>query len=349
MRKALLPLRDISARWYEPGISLVSEGVHRIPLPLPGEQLRAVNVYLIESADGPVLIDAGWSVPEAFDTLRDAFTALHLELRDVRRTLITHMHSDHYTLAMMLRRLFGTRVDVGIGERDSIESVVRGDKTLARFLEPWGAEALSGLLGPEGDPRNEYGIPDCWIAGPTDIDLGRRTLRAIPTPGHTHGHLVFADLARGLLFSGDHILPTITPSIGLEPARNDMCLADYISSLEVIAAMPDLEVLPAHGPPGMRSHQRSLELRQHHERRLEFCYQGVSTGGSTAYEVALRLPWTRHDNALAELDAFNQYLAVGETAAHLDLLVRRGTLVRVENSGPRLYRHISADELPQSD
>src|SRR5208282_3394305 len=74
LRKALLPLRDISARWYEPGISLVSEGVHRIPLPLPGEQLRAVNVYLIESADGPVLIDAGWSVPEAFDTLRDAFT-----------------------------------------------------------------------------------------------------------------------------------------------------------------------------------------------------------------------------------------------------------------------------------
>jgi glyoxylase-like metal-dependent hydrolase (beta-lactamase superfamily II) len=346
LRKALLLLRDTDAPWYEPGVSLISDGIHRIPLPLPGERLRAVNVYLIESADGPVLIDAGWSVAEAFDTLRDAFAALHLELRDVRRTLITHMHSDHYTLAMMLRRLFGTRVDVGIGERDSIESVVRGEKTLARFLEPWGAEALSGLLGPEGDPRDEYGTPDCWIAGPTDIDLGHRTLRAIPTPGHTRGHLVFADLPGGLLFSGDHILPTITPSIGLEPARSDMCLVDFITSLETITAMPDLEVLPAHGPPGVRSHQRALELRRHHERRLKFCYQGVSAGGSTAYEVALRLPWTRHDNALAELDAFNQYLAVGETAAHLDLLVRRDALERFEHSGARLYRRVSVDEPP---
>src|ERR1700683_371192 len=81
-RKALLPLRDAEAHWYDAGASLVSEGVHRIPLPLPGVQLRAVNVYLIESDEGPVLIDAGWSVPAALETLRDAFAALDLELRD---------------------------------------------------------------------------------------------------------------------------------------------------------------------------------------------------------------------------------------------------------------------------
>jgi glyoxylase-like metal-dependent hydrolase (beta-lactamase superfamily II) len=342
-----LPLRDAEAHWYDAGASLVSEGVHRIPLPLPGVQLRAVNVYLIESDEGPVLIDAGWSVPAALETLRDAFAALDLELRDVRRTLITHMHSDHYTLAMTLRREFGTRVEVGMGERESIESVTRGEKTLARFLQPWGADALAGLLGPEGDPRDDYGSPDCWIAGPTDIALGDRTLRAIPTPGHTRGHLVFADFQRGLLFSGDHILPTITPSIGLEPARDDMCLADYLASLESMLAVADLEVLPAHGAPGARSHQRSRELLRHHERRLELCYRGVSEAGSTAYEVALRLPWTRHDYALAELDAFNQYLAVGETAAHLDLLVRRGSLSRAGDSGPRIYRQ-ARTELPEA-
>jgi hypothetical protein len=84
-------------------------------------------------------------------------------------------------------------------------------------------------------------------------------------------------------------------------------------------------------------------LLHHHERRLELCYRGVSEAGSTAYEVALRLPWTRHDYALAELDAFNQYLAIGETAAHLDLLVRRGNLSRAGDSGPRLYRQAWAE------
>ena len=46
--------------------------------------------------------------------------------------------------------------------------------------------------------------------------MGARVLEAVATPGHTKGHLVFHDLDAGLLFSGDHVLPTISPSIGFE-------------------------------------------------------------------------------------------------------------------------------------
>jgi hypothetical protein len=31
--------------WTEPGLFTVAPGVHRIPLPLPNDGLRAVNVY----------------------------------------------------------------------------------------------------------------------------------------------------------------------------------------------------------------------------------------------------------------------------------------------------------------
>jgi len=42
------------------------------------------------------------------------------------------------------------------------------------------------------------------------------------------------------------------------------------------------------------------------------------------------VPWTRRRRRLPDLDPFNQMLAIFETAAHLDLLVARGTARRRE-------------------
>ena len=36
--------------WTEPGAFEVAPGVHRIPLPLPNDGLRAVNVYAVDAA-----------------------------------------------------------------------------------------------------------------------------------------------------------------------------------------------------------------------------------------------------------------------------------------------------------
>jgi glyoxylase-like metal-dependent hydrolase (beta-lactamase superfamily II) len=329
-------------RWYEPGVYPVAPGIHRIPLPLPGEILRAVNIYVLDSYDGPVLVDVGWSVVAAREALRAGLAELGFALGDVRRALITHMHMDHYTLGVMLRRMFGTSVEIGVGECPSLIAVAAGTRTLAQRLAPWGAAELLAVLPPEGHPEDEYELPDRWIEDGATIELGARRLLALPTPGHTRGHVVFADFEAGLVFSGDHILPSITPSIGLEPARNDLCLADFLDSLDLIMTLPDLDVLPAHGPLGSRSHARAAELREHHERRLELSRRAVAADGASAYDVARRLPWTRHERALEELDVMNQYMAIGETAAHLDLLVSRGTLLR--NDGEvRVYRLMSAE------
>jgi hypothetical protein len=58
----------------------------------------------------------------------------------------------------------------------------------------------------------------------------------------------------------------------------------------------------------------------------------------TAFEVAQVLPWTRRHTAFAELDLFNRLLAVGETAAHLDLLVVQGSLRARVDGDVRRYR-----------
>ena len=52
----------------------------------------------------------------------------------------------------------------------------------------------------------------------------------------------------------------------------------------------------------------------------------------TGFEVANALTWTRHRRQLADLDMFNQIMAMHETMAHLEVLVERGSLDRVTSS-----------------
>ena len=133
-----------------------------------------------------------------------------------------------------------------------------------------------------------WGYPDTWLDGDHPIAVGSRTLDAVHTPGHTQGHFVFADHAAGLLFAGDHVLPTITPSIGFEPVPVEQPLRDFLGSLTKVRQLPDLRLLPAHGPVAPSSHARIDELLDHHETRLRQCLEALGGGAGTAYEVARR-------------------------------------------------------------
>jgi glyoxylase-like metal-dependent hydrolase (beta-lactamase superfamily II) len=175
-----------------------------------------------------------------------------------------------------------------------------------------------------------WGYPDTWLEGDHEIEIGTRTLDAVHTPGHTQGHYVFADRAERLLFAGDHVLPTITPSIGFEPAVVRQPLRDFMASLTKVRHLPDLQLLPAHGPVAASSHARVDQLLEHHEQRLLACLEALGAGPATAYQVGGHLPWTRHEHRLADLDEFNGALASMETKAHLELLVARGQATREE-------------------
>lgn len=326
--------------WIEPGVEQVGPGVHRIPLPLPNDGLRAVNVYAIEDSDGLVLIDSGWALEEARTQLEKGLGEIGYDFADVQRFLVTHVHRDHYTLAVQLRRTFGSKISLGAGEQPTMDAILAGGTELAelRRLQRWGADELVGELAeayggqpPERKEKNPYEQPDEWLHGKVEIPLGSRTLLAVPTPGHTRGHVVFLDADSSTLFSGDHILPHITPSIGVESARPELPLGDFLDSLRLMRTYPDLRLLPAHGPVGGSSHQRVEELLQHHDERLQETAEVVRGGAGTAYEAARNLGWTRRNKDFSELDLFNQVLAVGETSAHLDLLVERGELSAVQN------------------
>ena len=334
------------ADWTEPGAYLVAPGVHRIPLPLPHDSLRAVNVYAVADPGGLVLIDSGWALEQTERALTGALRLLGHELADVGRVFVTHVHGDHYTQALALRELFGTRVSVGIGERPNVERVYEpgfegyddqyaqlrryGAPELAEQLAKWATEAFDR-------ERFRWGRPDDWLADGERLPLRERALQVIPTPGHTRGHIVLRDAPAGLLFAGDHVLPHITPSIGFEPAAAPVPLRSYLASLRLVRDLPDTLLLPAHGPVTASVHTRIDELLAHHQARLDAVLGAVRRGLTTAYEVARELRWTRRGRHLDELDTFNRMLAVIESGAHLDVLVEAGTLTGTEEEGVRRY------------
>jgi glyoxylase-like metal-dependent hydrolase (beta-lactamase superfamily II) len=342
-------LPDQPDDWTEPGAYPVAPGVHRIPLPLPTDGLRAVNVYAIDDPGGLILIDSGWAMEQTEKALAAGLRYLGYDLRDVTHVAVTHAHGDHYTQALALRETFGSRVSIGRGERASIErlmlrNVAPGDAygdqytqlraygavELAVTMENWAAEAFR-------NDRTPWGRPDGWLDDGDALRLRDRALDVIATPGHTQGHIVLRDAPAGLLFAGDHILPHITPSIGFEAAVPPTPLRDYLESLRLVRDLPDTLLLPAHGPATVSVHRRVDELLTHHEVRLAAMHREVVAGASTAHEVASALRWTRRERRLAELDPFNQMLAVIETGAHLDVLVLHGELTRVDTGGVRHY------------
>ena len=317
--------------WEQPGAHEVAPGVHRIPLPLPGDALKAVNTYAISDGDGVVMIDGGWAMAESTDLLERGLGEIGFALSDVREFLVTHIHRDHYTQAIAVRRITGAQVSLGEGEKASMDAV----RTLTKHpdiasLHRAGAFEISKMLEHWEGERDltDWEYPDRWLGDGIDIELQTRTLRVISTPGHTIGHVVFHDSGAGALFAGDHVLPHITPSIGVELVRPTSPLRDYLSSLRLVLAMPDARLLPAHGPVTDSTHARIDALLAHHEERLTVTAQAVAGGATTAFEVAGVLGWTRRKRRFDELDLFNQILAIHETAAHLEVLVERGWLTR---------------------
>jgi glyoxylase-like metal-dependent hydrolase (beta-lactamase superfamily II) len=336
--------------WTLPGVFEVAAGVHRLVLPLPGDGLKAVNVYAIEDGDGLALVDTGWRHPGLLGALTDGFGVLGCSLADLTAVICTHSHYDHYGLAAHLRELSGApvllgeleRANLGValereqwdrdrahrraqlilhGARGLAETIVRADFTFEQIGE-------RGFAAP----------PDRWLADGARIAVGGRVLEARLTPGHSRGHLMFLDSAAGVLFAGDHVLPHITPSIGFEAFSDGHGLEAFLTSLRASRDLPVEVVLPGHGPVFGDLAGRVDELLAHHDKRLAACIDVVATSGpAPAAHVAARLTWTRHERTFESLSLFNRMLATTETITHLELLADRGELTRSQEGETLRY------------
>jgi glyoxylase-like metal-dependent hydrolase (beta-lactamase superfamily II)/membrane-associated phospholipid phosphatase len=339
-----------SGPWTDPGAFTVAPGVHRIPLPLPGDALKAVNVYAVEDGDRIALVDSGWHTPDSYEALRSGLAQIGAAPGDVSRVLVTHIHHDHYGQAPRLRQESGATILLGEGEQRSLDVITHPEQRRAadgdriERLTLWGAAELiapveEAMARRPGEGLAIWELPDVLAADGHLVELRTRALTVIATPGHTRGHVSLLDGDARLFFAGDHVLPHITPSLGVEPYGGDgMSLVEFISSLTKVRPLDVERVLPAHGPDFAGLRERVDALLDHHATRLAHCVDALARGRTTAYEVAHDLPWTRRERRYEELDLGNRLLALTETAAHLELLVVQGTAAAENRGDLRVYR-----------
>jgi glyoxylase-like metal-dependent hydrolase (beta-lactamase superfamily II) len=301
------------------------DGVARLTLPLPTRPGH-VHCYLLEGVDGWTLVDTGLSLPET----DELFRRLAHEVR-MTRIVITHFHPDHVGAAEQARAATGAPVHQG---RLDYEQCVHvwGNDGWPQVIADWFLR--HGVPPPVANELLEAGsVYAPFIRFARDPELLENGARVdgwdvLAMPGHADGHLVL--VRDGVLIAGDHVLPRITPAVGLYPDSRPDPLGDYVDSLERTAALGLRLALPGHGDPVEDPTERCRELIEHHRVRLDETVAALGSQPSTGYDVSYALFG-------ADLGPAARRFAVAETLSHLERLVHEGRARRSEGAGVVSY------------
>ncbi len=287
------------------------------------------QVYVI--LDDPVtLIDSGLATSIAYGRLIEQLAKHNLTVKDIGRVILTHKHIDHIGNAWRIQRESDAEILIHESEVPAVNDTdARGgrhriliDTRLAEWKVPQKAQPK-----PSNATRGTWEIESATASGLVDgqkIEMGSGELEVIHTPGHTHGSIC---LKYGRhLFSGDHVLPAISPNVGGGDMRRRGLLIQYLGSLRrIIKLGPMIDmVYPGHGDPFDHLVRRCNWLIDHHHTRLEKITGILAEEGTVSiYHVASKL--------FGELRDYHVILGCAEAQAHLEYLVDDGRVVHHEH------------------
>ena len=288
-----------------------------------------LNLYVI-AGDPLTLIDTGIGTPEALAALEKGLVDLGLSIDAVRQVVLTHKHADHIGLAGDIRERSGATVYV---HEDDWEGVAELDRRHGDFI-PLVRARLASFHTPSEDVENlvkflSHGrrfakeTPAEKLRDGDRLQVSGVDLEVIHTPGHTQGSICLR--YGNHLFSGDHVLPTISPNIGAGEMRRTGMMRKFLDALDRVAALQsdDLVVLPGHGPKFSHLAARTAELKQHHIQREQKILDVLKGSPPlTVYEVARKL-WPK-------LPGYHLVLGTSEVNSHLEKSVEDGDVREAE-------------------
>jgi glyoxylase-like metal-dependent hydrolase (beta-lactamase superfamily II) len=280
-------------------ITEVARGILRLQLPTDFTGLGHVNTYAIEDGRGVTLVDPGLPSEESWVALKQRLGAAGIPLSRVHTVYVTHSHPDHFGGAHHLVEEAHADVLTSTMFRRWTDLLDLDERPLEP-IDPADAGEAATLLDAIGDADEEEmerdypgfkafrdrvhaAIADgridevSWMKAPRPtivvddaqtVRLGDRDWHAVFTPGHTHDHLCMWSPEDGVLLSGDHVLPTITPHIGGFIGGDP--LSSYLANLDKVASLQGVtQVLPAHGHPFADLAGRCQAIKDHHAHRLQ--------------------------------------------------------------------------------
>jgi glyoxylase-like metal-dependent hydrolase (beta-lactamase superfamily II) len=300
-------------------------GVTRVTLPIGANAVESVNMYVLADGDKVTIVDCGVWRPDLPDgglrALEAGLEGAGYALADVSRIVVTHAHIDHYGLAGRLMELTGADLSMHAMTDLDCEKYRHPDTATARRRDTYEDH---GVSAPERSDLAEhltrwlpylYSVVEAStrFRGSEQLQIGGDRWEVVHTPGHSLGHVCLWSPARGLLLSGDHLLPGITPPVTFERGFDSDPLRSYLDSLRLIAGRRPQLVYPGHGRPFGNPVGRIEAIMRNKVRRLEKVWQSILERPSTVTELADRL-------VSKAILSHQRQLAINETLAHVAYL-----------------------------
>ena len=318
----------------------VAEGIlwFRLPMPIA---LDHINIYLLDDGDSWVLIDTGLADTKSIEIWTNILKK-YLSKRPIQKIIGTHFHPDHVGLAGWLiertdAEFWMTQIE-WLSARQAYLTVDSGaSQAMSAFYKK--ANLKPDLIKIYEDIGNDYRsmvtpIPLEYerIEHSTSFKIGDRIWRPVFGSGHSPDHVSFYCEKDRIMLGGDMLLPRITPIIAVwwqEPNADP--LEGYIEFLKTLGSIgSDALILPAHNRPYKELQTRVADLIFHHNERLEITYEACKNENSA--EAIMQELFIR------KLDPFQTRFAIGETIAHINNLIKKGTLRRrLDDDGVYFY------------
>ncbi|MHA1489771.1 MAG: MBL fold metallo-hydrolase [Promethearchaeota archaeon] len=244
------------------------------------------NIYILAGYDG-LIYDAGYGdkktvkyLVNEIKKIENKYKEKNLEFK-LSRVLPSHAHPDHFSGLKLIREYLGVKIVLTkktaeiihnkknfykIFKTNDLEDYFIVRRNLCSKIKAVIVKQLSRVFY-----RRIYGLslindPDEIIENNTEILINGESWKIFPSPGHAIDHISLYNAEKGILFSGDNVLRTITTWLG-PPSCS---VKDYVNSIETLNKLPNLKIiLPAHGSLIKNPKERIVEILEHRRERTQ--------------------------------------------------------------------------------
>ncbi len=337
--------------------------VHALGVPQDWPSRTGPTWCYVFDSDGITLIDPG--AHGSFSELEDGLKVVGYSVGDIDRVVVTHGHSDHDgSIAQLM---------------ETSDSALWAHQMYAALINynPWEVQnrdaspihaAMNRVVSGNMDRRSSsyaarnrrYVDSRKGLTVDHEVDHADKVgdVEFIYAPGHSPDEICLT--LGNVVFTGDHVLPEITPHPTTRAGYSDHVaqeipakfsdasksygLKTYMTSLKTVLDLGEsYAVLPAHrlynrGRFNFVSVRRAAEVINHHDRRLAQIVQRIDDR-PTGLEDMTRGIFERR-----KLIGGNLFMALSEIVAHVELLEDLGD---VEFTDDSMIRHTGSMKFRQ--
>lgn len=331
----------------------VLPGVWRAGAEMTSRPYRiSTNVYAVIGDGESILVDTGWWTGVATTHLDALLGIARREQAPVREVFITHAHRDHSGYAGYLSGrmpdgghvLLHRREESTVAAMRNFQGLPDRASAVAWYRRQGFPDAMAEAIVDTKMPDHPLSVDAIeWCTDGDVIEVGRRRLRVIGTPGHTPGHAALFEEATGALFCGDALLPRGhgNPHVTVRPFTEPDPLTDYVRGLTSLADLDVRVCLPGHGP---LVHDPPALIGAHLDyvdAKIAALRDVLDDEPRTAFELASRLRWRGGRKSFGELVNDEWFLAFADTLARISRAVTLGWAQReLRDDGIPVHRAV---------